>query len=148
MRYGRALPVGKFFAYSSALLAVLCVVLIGKGVSALQEAGWLPISPLAGFVRVEIVGLYPTVQGLSAQVAMAALLLIGFWNNRTISVSLRRSAGIYRAEAAQWFAIRKCQSTLLVAVLLFRNAAPVKARASAEDTFVLDPLAATGCTIS
>ncbi|TAJ81811.1 cytochrome c/FTR1 family iron permease [Reyranella sp.] len=85
MRYGRALPVGKFFAYSSALLAVLCVVLIGKGVSALQEAGWLPVSPLAGFIRVEILGIYPTVQGISAQVAMAVLLLIGFWNNQRLA---------------------------------------------------------------
>lgn len=81
-RYGRVLPVGKFFAYSSALLAVLCVVLIGKGVSALQEAGWLPVSPLAGFVRVEALGLYPTAQGIAAQVAMAALLLTGFWYNQ------------------------------------------------------------------
>lgn len=82
MRYGRALPVGKFLAYSSALIAVLCVVLIGKSVSALQEAGWLPVNPLAGFIRVEMLGLYPTVQGLAAQVVVAALLLIGFWNNQ------------------------------------------------------------------
>jgi FTR1 family protein len=82
MRYGRALPVGKFFAYSSALLAVLCIVLMGKGISALQEAGWLPISPLSGFISVDILGLYPTAESISAQVAMAALILIGFWNNQ------------------------------------------------------------------
>lgn len=82
MRYGRALPVGKFFAYSSALLAVLCIALMGKGISALQEAGWLPISPLSGFISVDILGLYPTVESISAQVAMAALILIGFWNNQ------------------------------------------------------------------
>ena len=82
MRYGRTLPVGKFFAYSSALIALLCVILAGKGVSALQEAGWLPISPLAGFIRVEVLGLYPTIQTIVAQVAMAALLLIGFWHNQ------------------------------------------------------------------
>lgn len=82
MRYGRTLPLDKFFTYSSALLAVLCVVLTGKGVSALQEAGWLPISPLVGFVRVEIFGLYPSVQGISAQAVMTALLLVAFWHNR------------------------------------------------------------------
>ncbi|SKA28765.1 high-affinity iron transporter [Enhydrobacter aerosaccus] len=92
MRYGRALPVGKFFAYSSALLAVLCVVLVGKGVSALQEAGWLPMSPLPGVIRVAILGLYPTVQGVSAQVAMAALLLIGFWNNQRLASAERRDS--------------------------------------------------------
>jgi len=92
MRYGRTLPVGKFFAYSSALIAVLCLVLIGKGVSALQEAGWLPISPLAGFIRVEVLGLYPTVQTIAAQVAMAALLLIGFWHNQRRASAKRNDA--------------------------------------------------------
>lgn len=82
MRYGRALPIGKFLAYSSIPIAVLCVVLMGKGVSALQEAGWLPVNPLAGFLRVEVLGLCPTVQGIAAQAAMAALLLIGFWHNQ------------------------------------------------------------------
>jgi high-affinity iron transporter len=89
MRYGRTLPVGKFFVYSSALIAVLCVVLAGKGVSALQEAGWLPVSPLAGLVRVEILGLYPTIQTIAAQVAMAALLLIGFWYNQRRASAVR-----------------------------------------------------------
>lgn len=82
MRYSRALPIAKFFSYSSMLLAVLCVVLIGKGVSALQEAGWLPVSRLAGFIHLDFLGLYPTVQGVSAQVVMAALLAIGFWQNQ------------------------------------------------------------------
>lgn len=82
MRYSRALPVGKFFAYSSVLLVVLCVVLIGEGVSALQEGGLLPISPVAGFICLESLGLYPTAQGILAQVAMAALLIVGFWHNQ------------------------------------------------------------------
>lgn len=82
MRYGRALPVGKFFAYSSALLAVICVVLVGKGVSALQEVGWMPISPISHFVRVEILGIYPTAQSVLAQLAVAGILLTGFWHNR------------------------------------------------------------------
>ncbi len=81
IRYSRTLPIGKFFAYSSALIALLAVVLIGKGVSALQEAGYLPVEPLAGFPRVEILGLYPTIEGVIAQVAMIALLAIGFGQN-------------------------------------------------------------------
>jgi high-affinity iron transporter len=82
MRYGRALPIGRFFAYSSALLALICVVLVGKGVLALQEAGWIAISPTAQFIRIELLGIYPTAQSLLAQVAIAAVLLGGFWMNR------------------------------------------------------------------
>lgn len=81
MRFSRRLPISQFFAYSSILIAVLAVVLIGKGVSALQEAGYLPIAFLSGFPRIEILGVYPTREGLIAQVLMAVLLFIGFRAN-------------------------------------------------------------------
>ncbi len=81
MRYSKRLPIGKFFAYSALLIAVLAVVLIGKGVSALQEAGYLPIALLSGFPRIEILGVYPTREGVIAQILMAVLLFIGFRAN-------------------------------------------------------------------
>lgn len=84
MRYSRTLPIGKFFAYSSALIAVLAVVLIGKGSAALQEAGYLPIAPWPGFPRNEFLGLYPTRETILAQLAMIVLLALGFfWNRRS-----------------------------------------------------------------
>jgi len=49
MRFSRTLPIRKFFAYSSVLIAVLAVGLIGKGSAALQEAGYLPVTPWPGF---------------------------------------------------------------------------------------------------
>jgi high-affinity iron transporter len=78
LRYSRRLPIGQFFRYSSILIAVLAVVLIGKAVSALQEAGYLPVTWFQGGWRVEILGLYPTLQGIAAQVGMASLLVVGF----------------------------------------------------------------------
>jgi len=82
-RFSARLPIAKFFAYSSALIAVLAVVLAGKGVAALQEAGMLGVTPIAGAPRIEILGLYPTLEGLAAQVATLVILLLGFgWNRR------------------------------------------------------------------
>jgi high-affinity iron transporter len=81
-RFSRKLPIAKFFAYSSALIAVLAVVLAGKGVAALQEAGMIGVNPLGWAPRVEILGLYPTLEGLAAQAATLAVLLIGFARNR------------------------------------------------------------------
>ena len=82
-RFSARLPIAKFFAYSSALIAVLAVVLAGKGVAALQEAGLLGVTPIAGAPRIEILGLYPTLEGLAAQVATLVILLLGFaWNRR------------------------------------------------------------------
>jgi high-affinity iron transporter len=65
-------------------MAVLAVVLMGKAVSALQEAGYLPINWIDGGPRVELLGIYPTMEGIAAQVGIALVLVIGFvWSNRS-----------------------------------------------------------------
>ncbi|WP_236685868.1 FTR1 family protein [Pseudoxanthomonas suwonensis] len=86
MRYSRRLPIGQFFRFSSILLSVLAVVLIGKAVSALQEAGYLPVTWLEHGLRVELFGIYPTLEGVAAQLGVAAILAAGF-------VLSNRSAG-------------------------------------------------------
>ena len=80
LKFSARLPIGKFFSWSSALVAVLAVVLTGKGVSALQEAGWLNAS-FVSFPRIELLGVYPSAQSLGAQFAMAVLVMAGFWLN-------------------------------------------------------------------
>src|SRR3546814_5806144 len=82
LRYSRRMPFGTFFAVSAALVAVLAVVLAGKGVAALQEAGWVPMAMFDG-PRIDLLGIHPTVQGISVQLAVLAVLVIGFiWNTR------------------------------------------------------------------
>ena len=78
MRYSRKLPLAQFFKYSALLIAVLAVVLAGKAVSALQEAGYLTITLLENWPRIDLLGIYPTVEGLGAQVVVLMVLLIGF----------------------------------------------------------------------
>jgi high-affinity iron transporter len=81
LRFSQRLPIGKFFSYSSALVAILAVVLAGKGVAALQEAGLVSIHPLAALPRISVLGLFPTLQGIVAQMATLLALLLGFaWN--------------------------------------------------------------------
>lgn len=89
LRYSRRLPIGKFFTYSSILIAVLAVVLAGKGVAALQEAGLIGIEPLTYIPRITPIGLFPSVETIAAQIVILAALLLGFgWNRR---MSIRRS---------------------------------------------------------
>jgi high-affinity iron transporter len=89
LRYSQRLPIGKFFTYSSILIAILAVVLAGKGVAALQEAGLIGVVPLNYVPRITMIGLFPSVQPIAAQIAILAALLLGFgWNRR---VSIRRS---------------------------------------------------------
>ena len=77
--YSRRLPIARFFSLSSILIAVLAVVLTGKGVAALQEAGLFDIWPLAWIPRVGILGIYPTRESVAAQIVTLVVLLTGFW---------------------------------------------------------------------
>ena len=81
LRFSQKLPVGKFFTYSSILIAVLAVVLAGKGVAALQEAGVVGVAPLNNVPRISLLGIFPTGEVIAAQVATLIALIVGFkWN--------------------------------------------------------------------
>lgn len=81
LRFSQRLPVGKFFTYSSVLIAVLAVVLAGKGVAALQEAGLIGVAPLTSVPRISMLGIFPTTQVIAAQIATLVALFVGFrWN--------------------------------------------------------------------
>ena len=47
-------------------------------IAALQEAGWIGVTLLPGAPRSPMLGLYPTVETIVAQLAMAAMLAVGF----------------------------------------------------------------------
>ena len=81
LRYSRKLPIGKFFAYSSALMIVLTVILTGKGIAALQEAGLMSVTPLPDFPQIAMLGIFPAVQPLIAQVLVIAIIAAGYWYN-------------------------------------------------------------------
>lgn len=76
LKTSRRLPLGSFFSASSALIALLAVVLTGKGVAALQEAGWVAVS-VTSVPRIDVLGIYPTWQTLVAQLVVIGLIVIG-----------------------------------------------------------------------
>ncbi|SCK20815.1 high-affinity iron transporter [Variovorax sp. HW608] len=80
LRTSARMPIGKFFTISSVFVAVLAVVLAGKGVAGLQEAGWLSASPVAS-PRIEVLGVFPSAETLLTQAVVLAVALIGFWVN-------------------------------------------------------------------
>lgn len=84
-RYAVKLPLSLFFGVSSVLLATLAVVFCGKGVFALQAAGKLPVDALT-IPAVPVLGIHPSVQGLSVQAIALALVIAGFaWNHASAS---------------------------------------------------------------
>jgi high-affinity iron transporter len=78
LRLSKTLPISLFFRYSAILIAILAVVLIGKGIGALQEAGSISITALPVVPRIGALGLFPTMESVGAQLAMLASLAIGF----------------------------------------------------------------------
>ena len=88
LKFSQNLPISKFFAYSSVLVAVLAVVLAGKGVAALQEAGLIGVTP-ADVPRISMLGLFPTREVVVAQIAAFVVLMLGFaWNRRRAAARL------------------------------------------------------------
>ncbi len=77
LRMSRRLPIGRFFSISSILIAALAVVLVGKGVAALQEAGWIA-QAWVQVPRIDWLGVYPSWQSLLAQLTVLAVAVVGF----------------------------------------------------------------------
>jgi high-affinity iron transporter len=85
-KLGRRLSPGPLLAVMGTLLCVLAVVLAGKGVRSLQEAGVAPIHSL-DLPRVDWLGVFPTLEGLAAQlVVLGAFLAIAAlaWRARRV----------------------------------------------------------------
>ncbi|QJR11073.1 hypothetical protein DSM104443_02144 [Usitatibacter rugosus] len=75
LRYSIRMPLGLFFGVGGILLAVLAIILAGNGVAALQEAGWIPITPV-DFITLSWLGIHPNVQALATQVVLAIVVVV------------------------------------------------------------------------
>jgi high-affinity iron transporter len=73
-RYSMRLPLRQFFSVSGLLMLILALVFAGKGVAALQESGFIPVYPVA-MPRIDLLGIYPNLQGLLVQGALLVLAL-------------------------------------------------------------------------
>jgi len=89
-RFGVRIPLRPFFSVTSALLYYMAFVFMGKGIKELQEGNLIPLSAIRGFPSAEWLGLYPSWQGVSAQLALLVLLLFAvlktFWPKRSVSL--------------------------------------------------------------
>jgi high-affinity iron transporter len=75
LRSATRLPISQFFAFSSALVAVLATVLVGKGVAALQKVGMFANTPVRA-PQIDILGVYPSLQTLLAQLLIVVIVVL------------------------------------------------------------------------
>ena len=78
LRYSARLPLRQFFSVTSVFMFLLAVVFAGKGIAALQEAGKLPVN-MVDLPTIEILGIYPNLEGLAVQLLLAVMALLLLW---------------------------------------------------------------------
>ncbi len=82
-RYGVRIPMRPFFAVTSILLYYMAFVFMGKGIRELQEANVMPITVVPGAPHIDAMGIYPSVESLTAQAILVVLLVFAtiktFW---------------------------------------------------------------------
>lgn len=86
MRVGYRLPMQLLFKASTALLCVTAVILLGKGLHALQEVGAIGIHP-APIPRIDLVGIYPDALTLGAQGLLSVALIVWAYSRRLRATS-------------------------------------------------------------
>jgi high-affinity iron transporter len=74
-RYGVRIPMRPFFTVTSLLLYYMAFVFMGKGVRELQEGNIMRITVIPGGPHVEAMGIYPSIETLTAQAILIALLV-------------------------------------------------------------------------
>src|SRR3989338_1652306 len=77
IKYGSVrIPIGPFFAVTSAFLYYLAFTFAGKGIRELQEAEWVSFTPIEKFPTIGFLGIYPTWEGILLQAILILALLV------------------------------------------------------------------------
>lgn len=83
LKYSKKIPVRQLFRYSSWLITLLAIILMGQGIHALQESGWISVTSFPVRLRVDWLGLFPTMETILSQIALASILLtVYYFSNR------------------------------------------------------------------
>ena len=79
-KLGLRLPLRYFFGATGTLLYIMAFIFAGNGINELQAAGWVPSTPLSFPPQLSFLGIYPTLETLTAQAAMlCAFIATSFW---------------------------------------------------------------------
>lgn len=69
-KLGLKIPLKYFFGATGTLLYIVAFIFAGNGIKELQAAGWVPSTPLSFPPQVPLLGIYPTLETIAAQVLM------------------------------------------------------------------------------
>lgn len=86
LKYSKKIPVRQLFLYSSWGISIMAIILLGKGIHSFQESGWISITNIPIFGRVDWLGIYPSIESIVSQ----ALLIVAVFT-LNFSSSLKRA---------------------------------------------------------
>jgi high-affinity iron transporter len=75
INYTKNIPIRKLLQASSMVLGLLAVILIGKAIHSFQETGYIPIHSFFINIRVELLGIYPTIESILTQLILSILVV-------------------------------------------------------------------------
>jgi high-affinity iron transporter len=89
LKLGLKLPLKYFFGATGTLLYIVAFIFAGNGIKELQAALWVPTTPLSIPEAIPVLGIYPTVETLTAQ----GLMLCAFLATTAWMARERKKAG-------------------------------------------------------
>ena len=97
----RKLPVKQLLVATGVMIGGVLLVMVGASGQAMQQAGWLPTTPLDIPIPVWVgawFGIYPNVEGLTAQAAAATLIIGSYFAARRTARPGARSGSITKPD--------------------------------------------------
>lgn len=89
LKFSAKLPIRNLFGISAFIMALLAVILTGKGLHSLQETGALSVSSSPHFIRFDLLGIYPTWETLLSQILiLLAVFALWTWGKRPSPVRI------------------------------------------------------------
>ena len=88
-KYSKRIPVRQLFQYSSWIIVLLAIILMGKGFHSLQESGWISVTGIPSLFRINWLGFYPTLETVLAQASLVLVIFITYKiNNQRIEKNI------------------------------------------------------------
>jgi high-affinity iron transporter len=77
-KLGLKIPLKYFFGTTGAMLYLLSIIFAGKGITELQTAGWVSVTPTEFPPQFPLLGIYPTLEALTAQALMLCAFIAAY----------------------------------------------------------------------
>lgn len=89
LKYAQKIPIRQLFRYSAWMVTLLAVILLGKGIHSIQESGLFSATMFPFQLRVDWLGIYPTLETILGQAVLLVVIAgLWYWNSKRARLTL------------------------------------------------------------